>query len=324
MNPKLSIIVPIYKVEQYLPKCIDSILAQTFTDFELILVNDGSPDNCGRICDKYAKKDKRVIVVHKKNGGVSTARNAGIHAAKGEYIGFVDSDDVIHEKMYEILYKNASLYSSDLVVCDFFKTEVNNSVDMKTNIQDYHVKKFSNIEALHQLFPEKYDSYATGAGNSMKWVVLWNKLYKRELFKQNKFLDGRICEDEFIMHRILFCCKKVIYLTAPLYYYVQSPNSIIRSSFSKERLDKVYALKDRADFFVAIKESSLHHKAFKSYIGSFFWNYNLAKTELKNAQQELKQLKNIFTKSVLLLLKNPIIGWKQKVYSMLFVINPFV
>src|SRR5690348_8514297 len=121
MNPKISIIVPIYDVQKYLFKCIDSILAQTFTDYELILVNDGSPDSCGEICNEFAKKDKRIKVIHKKNGGLSSARNAGLEIAKGEYIGFIDSDDFIHNKMYEILYQNALFHSSDIIICDFLK-----------------------------------------------------------------------------------------------------------------------------------------------------------------------------------------------------------
>lgn len=115
--PKISIIVPIYNVEKYIEKCIQSILNQTFSDFELILVNDGSTDSCGEICDKYKKLDDRIIVIHKVNGGLSSARNAGIDIARGEYIGFIDSDDYIHEKMYEILYNNAITYNSDIVIC---------------------------------------------------------------------------------------------------------------------------------------------------------------------------------------------------------------
>ena len=115
--PKVSIIVPVYKVGPYLAKCIDSILSQTLTDFELILVDDGSPDSCGEICDGYAKKDERIKVIHKQNGGLSSARNAGLDIAKGEYIGFVDSDDYIEHDMYEFLYKNSVQYDTDIACC---------------------------------------------------------------------------------------------------------------------------------------------------------------------------------------------------------------
>ncbi|WP_227166600.1 glycosyltransferase, partial [Enterococcus faecium] len=111
---EISIIVPVYKVEKYLRKCVDSILAQTFTDFEVILVDDGSPDNSGKICDEYAEKDNRVRVIHKENGGLSSARNAGIDVARGKYLGFVDSDDYIDEDMYEILYENLKIHDADI------------------------------------------------------------------------------------------------------------------------------------------------------------------------------------------------------------------
>src|SRR5690625_3550080 len=119
MEIKLSIIVPIFNMEQLLPKCLDSILTQTFKGFELILVNDGSTDKSGEICDDYAHKDQRIKVIHKKNGGTSSARNAGLAVAKGDYIGFVDSDDYINKHMYETLYNSAIKHSSDIVLCSY-------------------------------------------------------------------------------------------------------------------------------------------------------------------------------------------------------------
>lgn len=122
-KPLLSIIVPVYDVERYLPKCIDSILAQTFTDFELILVEDGSPDNCPALCDAAAAKDARIRVIHQKNGGLSAARNAGLDAARGEWIGFVDSDDYIAPEMYEALYKAVQSTGADLALCDYAEVD---------------------------------------------------------------------------------------------------------------------------------------------------------------------------------------------------------
>lgn len=324
MKPKISIIVPIYKVESYLRKCIDSILNQTFTDFELILVNDGSPDNCGKICDEYANKDHRIIVIHKENGGVSSARNAGIEAANGQYIGFVDSDDYIHEKMYEILYENARLYHSDIAQCNFLKVDQSSDIESNVDMSNLRIKQYTNMDALHQLFSKESNEYMTGAGNSVKWVVLWNKLYKKELFEKLTFKEGKICEDEFIIHQLLFKCKKIIAIPNELYYYVQSPDSIIRSPYSIGRLDKVYALKERVDFFRAIKEKGLHDQAFKSYIESFLWNYFQAKTELQNAHRELKDLKKTFNSSWPTLMINPLIGWKQKVFLTFFIISPYL
>ncbi|HDT8053597.1 TPA: glycosyltransferase, partial [Enterococcus faecalis] len=118
--PKISIIVPVYNVEKYLEKCVRSILAQTFTDFELILVDDGSPDSSGAMCDQFAEQDQRVKVIHKENGGLSDARNAGIEIATGEYLGFVDSDDYIADDMYELLYTNIVKEDADLSICGIY------------------------------------------------------------------------------------------------------------------------------------------------------------------------------------------------------------
>ncbi|WP_251549862.1 glycosyltransferase family 2 protein [Neobacillus muris] len=324
MNPKLSIIVPVYNVESYLNKCVDSILSQTFKDFELILVNDGSPDHCGAICDHYAERDIRVKVIHKKNGGLSSARNAGLDVAKGDYIGLIDSDDYIHEKMFEILLENARQHSSDIVVCDFIKVKENQYVNVNSSCKNGRVKHYSNIEALHQLFFRDENSYITNAGNNTKWVVVWNKIYKRQIFQGARFNEGRICEDEFIIHKLLYNSKKITAVSNQLYYYVQRPNSIMNTSYSIKRLDKVYALKDRVDFFSKIKEKKLHSLAYKSYLDTFFWNYYLAKNQLSNSRLELRLLKQTLNGSVKSLLNNPFFSWKQKLAVLAFMINPII
>jgi glycosyltransferase involved in cell wall biosynthesis len=322
MEPKISIIVPIYKVEPYLKRCIISILDQSFSDFELILVDDGSPDQCGAICDQYAEQDKRVKVIHKRNGGLSSARNAGISIAKGDYIGLVDGDDYLHEKMFEVLYKQAMLHSADMVVCDFLKVNDNENVETVHQTSQPIIKKYTNIEALQQLFVKEEGAYFTNSGNNTKWIVAWNKLYKRELFDNLPYEEGRICEDEFIIHKLLFRCKKILSVSSKLYFYVQRSNSIISSAYSLKRFDKVYALKDRADFFMKIKERKLQNLAYKSYLDSFFWNYYLAKNELSNINKELMHLKQTLNNSVFLVLKNPYITMKQKIAVAGFIISP--
>jgi glycosyltransferase involved in cell wall biosynthesis len=316
MNPKISIVVPIYNVEKYIYKCIDSILAQTFTNFELILVNDGSPDNCRGICEEYAEKEKRIKVIHKENGGVSSARNAGIKAATGQYIGFIDSDDFIHEKMYEVLYQNAVRYSSDIVVCDFLKVH-EDEVPEKSCNNDFNLQHYSNIQALNQL-------YTAAPGKSDMWVYPWNKLYKRWLFNHLRYKEGRIYEDEFIAHKILFNSTKITFVNEKLYYYLQRPNSYIGSNFSTKKFDRVFALKERVDFFRIIHQQYLHDQALKHFMEVFFWYYSKAQSDLKDVQKELKTLKRTLDKSLISLIKNPLIGWKQKVFLVMFVINPFV
>ncbi|ETI67555.1 glycosyltransferase family 2 protein [Neobacillus vireti] len=316
MNPKISIIVPIYNVENYLRKCVDSILSQTFKDFELILVDDGSPDNCGIICDNYAESDQRIKVVHKENEGVSSARNTGIRMAKGKYIGFIDSDDYIDNRMYEILYTSAELHSSDVVVCDLLKVH-GDEVSVKKYKKEFSLLHYSNIEALNQLYTNEPEKAAV-------WVYSWNKLYKSWLFKDIRFSAGKIYEDEFIAHKILYHSTKITYVPETLYYYFQRTNSYIGSEFSTKKFDRVYALKERADFFKKINQISLHDLAMRNFMEVFFWYYSKAQSDLNNVNTEIKVLKRTLNRSVVSLMKNPLIGWKQKVFILLFVIYPFV
>lgn len=176
-NLELSIIVPIYKTELYLKKCIDSILNQIFKNFELILVADGSPDRCGEICDEYAKKDNRIKVIHKKNGGQASARNEGLDIAKGNYIGFVDSDDWLEPNMYEVLYNEIIKSNSIISIC-----KITTSKKIKNK-----VKKIKILDSKEKIFD------ALLRENYLKWSVC-NKLYKKEDIKNIRFLEGQIYE----------------------------------------------------------------------------------------------------------------------------------
>ena len=168
----ISVIVPVYKVEKYLEKCIESVLKQTYTNLQIILVDDGSPDNCGKICDEYAKKDSRIEVIHKINGGLSDARNVGINRANGRYIGFVDSDDYIKEDMYEKLINLIKEYDADISICNLYDV-----IDGKEYVRnkDNGIHEYSRIDILKEILLDKnIQSYA------------WNKLYKKELFDEIK------------------------------------------------------------------------------------------------------------------------------------------
>lgn len=314
MTLEISIIVPVYNLEDYLHKCIDSILAQTFTNFELILVNDGSTDRSGEICEEYASIDHRIRVIHKKNGGVASSRNAGLEVAKGEYIGFVDNDDYINEYMFETLYNNARTYSSDIVVCDYLNVDEDRPQDIKAFIADYQIQHYNNIDALNQLY----------TNNNVTFVVPWNKLYKKHLFENIKYKVGSINDDENIAHEILYHSHKTTYIQLGLYYYVQRIGSQMDSSasFHIKKLDAVYAFSDREVFFRKIKEKELHEKALKQYMERFFRYYYMAKTNLLNIDQELKLLKRTFDKSLIYLLRHQEISWKQKFMCLVFSINP--
>lgn len=310
--PIISIIVPVYNVEKYLKRCIDSILNQTFKEFELILVNDGSTDNCGKICDMYKGKDKRVKVIHKKNAGLSSARNVGLDLAKGKYIAFVDSDDYINKNMYEILYSNLIKTDADISICNFQDVNDNSIININQSIDNYEYLIFNNIQALNKLY----------LGNNVNIVVAWNKLYKKDLFEDLRYDEGRIHEDEFIIHKLLYKSKKILYTNAELYYYLKRQGSITQCDFNLKKLDVVYAFKERVEFFMEKKLIELQFKAQKVYIDSFFGNYYKAKIKLDNCNKELIKLKNDYNRNLIFVLRNPYFVWQEKFLFILFFINP--
>ena len=240
MSELISVVVPVYKVEEYLSRCVDSILGQTYCNIEVILVNDGSPDRCAEMCDEYSYKDPRVKVIHKKNGGLSDARNAGIEKAKGDYISFVDSDDWVHCEYIERLYRLLRSKGADIAVCNFMRTS---KEDIEINLNGEDVFEFSNIEALQQYSDRLY----------VPMVVSWGKLYNKQLFEDVRFPVGRIHEDEFTTHKLIFKARKIVFTTLPLLYYWQREDSIMGSGFKlKNKLDAIDALLERSVFFESI------------------------------------------------------------------------
>ncbi|MGL5904566.1 MAG: glycosyltransferase family 2 protein, partial [Cetobacterium sp.] len=231
MKPKISIIVPVYNAENYLEKCIDSVLNQTFRDFELILVNDGSLDSSGAICDEYSQKDKRIIVIHKKNGGQSSARNAGLDIVKGEYIGFVDSDDWIEPEMYEILYNNIFETHSDISIC---KTRL-----VKQNSKEEKIE-CSNKKYIFE-GKEIYDKVFIN--NIFEWGPC-NKLYKFSKIFNIRFLEGRVYEDVVYNLFVYKNVNKISYIDNFLYNYRVDNLSTTRQEVSVKRLDLVKNILD--------------------------------------------------------------------------------
>lgn len=241
--PTISVIVPVYKVEPYLHRCVDSILAQTFTDFELILVDDGSPDNCPAICDEYAKKDSRVHVIHQKNGGLSAARNAGIDWAfansDSKWLSFVDSDDWVSDFYLEVLYDAAKSSQCRVSMCGLQKTDGNHFSRMNRN----EIEKYQILE------PEKfYVSYGING------TVACAKLYRKACFQKVRYPVGRLYEDAFVTYRILFELTGVAYVNTALYYYYSNPGGIMQRPFDLHYYDSIEARKERKEYF------EQHHK----------------------------------------------------------------
>lgn len=227
MNDKISVIVPIYKVEQYLNRCIESIVNQTYRNLEIILVDDGSPDQCPKMCDDWAEKDARIVVIHKENGGLSDARNAGMKIATGEYIFFVDSDDWIHRETLEILILYQKEQNANVVECKALPVD-SEFLDKKVVKEELQLQEFNSQGAMTALLRE----------NPLKQTV-WNKLYKRELIQDIFFEVGKYHEDEFWTYQVFDKVTKLIYVDVQLYYYFQRSDSIMGQAFSLKRLDAI-------------------------------------------------------------------------------------
>ena len=226
-SPEISIIVPVYQVEKYLNECIDSILAQTFTDFELILVDDGSPDNCPALCDAAAEKDSRVRVIHQQNKGLSGARNAGIDVARGNWLGFVDSDDMIDPTFCEKMLHAAVQAGAEMAVCNILRMKENKALD---SYQEHCLKDevLSREEIVHriQLSP---------------FYMVMTRLCRREVFEQIRFPEGKNYEDAFTAPEILERVNKAACVAEPLYQYRLRSGSIMHAAVTLKNLEEVYA-----------------------------------------------------------------------------------
>ena len=252
---QVSIIVPVYQVEIYLRQCIDSILAQTFTDFELILVDDGSKDKSGEICDEYAGKDGRVRVIHKENGGLSDARNAGLEQAAGEYFMFVDSDDYIAPTMIERLYNSIQSESADIAACNFCY------VFDKKEKKDFSTAMEAEVLQGSEIFYYRKNDRSYGF-----WTVAWNKLYKSETFRNVRFRFGKYHEDEFWANDIYQLEIRVATIPECLYYYRQRDNSIMGKESIARNLDILEALRER--IYIYLEKQEYTDQAYKVLIYS--------------------------------------------------------
>lgn len=285
--PEISVIVPVYKVQQYLQQCIDSILAQTFEDFDLILVDDGSPDDCGNICDKYAEIDKRIHVIHQQNGGLSAARNAGIdwsyQHSNSKWLTFIDSDDWVNSRYLEVLYKIVKKYNATIGICAY--KEIYSRVSESTN----------------QIFQEQgrewkpEDFYLKRRVNA---TVAWGKFYKKELFAKKRYPVGKLHEDEFLTYQILFAQEKIGVTEEKLYYYYINPDGIMQSKSKDKKADIIEAYLQQINYFEINGFESAKKSSVRAYIGVLCawineWTntQKLRKDEIKFQKQLLGELK---------------------------------
>ena len=243
MEDLISVIVPIYNVEEYLDECIESICNQTYDNLEIIMIDDGSTDRSGNIADKWAKLDKRCNIYHKKNEGISVARNCGIEKAKGKFLIFVDSDDLLEKNMIERLHQEALKEQVDMVCCGI----------KRRGAEGDYVKEYRVLSRIYTFSEYLYEMYSRENGSGdidmfLPLVAAWNKIYKRSLFEDIKYPIGKICEDNAIIHRIVHKASKIKWINEPLYVYRERQGSLMKSTFSPKRMDDFYSQLDRLYF----------------------------------------------------------------------------
>jgi len=253
--PQISVIVPVYKVEQYLKRCIDSILSQTFSDFELILVDDGSPDKCPSMCDEYATMDSRILVIHQENAGLSAARNAGIDwifkNSRSEWITFIDSDDWVHPRYLELF--NDALQNNDSMVIMCHYKKVNNTIFDESPIDPITFKYTPE-----EIFINKREIS----------TIACCKLFHKDLFINHRFPIGKLHEDVFLTYKLLFQCDTIAVIESqPLYYYFYNEDSITNKKWSPKRLDEVEGHEEQLEFF----KNSPYKEAYCREVVSYLW-----------------------------------------------------
>jgi glycosyltransferase involved in cell wall biosynthesis len=312
-SPKISIVIPIFKVEPYFERCVDSIIKQTYVNLEIIMVNDGSPDRCGEMAEEYAQTDERVIVVHKENGGLSDARNEGMKYVTGDYTLFVDSDDWLDHEMVEEMVKTILTHGADVVQSAFFYA-----------YQDYLL--FDNRYYQKDCPPVILENKAL-----MKELVInervknftWGKLYKTEIIKSIPFKKGVLFEDVFWAHQVMQRVKKYVIFHQPLYYYFQRSDSIV-ASYSPRNLDIIKGLKAR-QHFIEKNYQELTNEAYKVLAKTILIHYNLL---LLNKKQDKD---GIYKKDLRLYIKDNYVKLKTAVKNdqelkrqlKLFYIHPY-
>lgn len=275
MNELISVIIPVYKVEDYLTECVRSVLAQTYQNIEVILVDDGSPDNCPRMCDEFAVKDSRVRVIHKENGGLSSARNAGIEAATGEYLAFLDSDDLWTPVFLVRLHTALTEADADFAVCLFRRFRGETPKELPRRIE---TEVLNQREAFECLFGSRNENM----------VVAPNKLYRRHVFYSLRYPVGKVHEDEAVIHEVIGAADRVAWVEEEHYLYRQAPNSITTAKFHLKRLDETYAKEQRIAFFEARGMQDLADRTKIGYLNNLMRLYRtvLAEVEDRSAAKE--------------------------------------
>lgn len=310
--PKISIIVPVYQVEQYLRRCVESVLAQTFRDFECILVDDGSTDASGQMCDEYARREPNFSVIHKENGGLSSARNAAIPVAKGEYLCFLDSDDVLHPRALELMVSALEENGADLVSAPLkeFSTE-----DAKFAAFDtIPTTVMGQEDFIDHLLPDNFGRIC---------VTACGKLYRREIFHQIRYPEGKIYEDLHVYLNVLLKCSRIALLDEPLYHYYTNPASITRSNYLKH--DRFGEFQVREGYIGFFRERELEDQALlaqNDYLTFFLRNAFAVLLRYPERREALKPELAVFRSHLRQILRNPYVCRMRKVCAAGILVAP--
>ncbi len=276
-NPLISIIIPIYQVEKYLVRCLESIINQTYENIEIILVDDGSKDNCPQICDEYMKKDKRIKVIHKKNGGLSDARNKGLETIKGSYVTFVDSDDYVEKDYIEYLYKLIKKYKTNLSVCASRAIYESGTIISQETYEEYKLTKVKLLEKM--LYQENIN------------VSTWGKLYASKLFNDIKFPNGRIFEDSLTTYKLIDKCDYIAVGLVNKYNYMIRENSILTGPFSEKKLGLIEAYDEMGDYLLKshpeLEKAIIRAKVYANF--STLRQMIYAHPRLKDKEKDIKK-----------------------------------
>lgn len=274
---KISVVIPVYNVEKYLSECLDSVVNQTYKNLQIILVDDGSTDFSGKICDVYAEKDNRITVVHQKNAGAGAAKNTGLDLVKGEYFSIIDSDDYIELDMYEKMVNSLEKYNVDIVQCLFRNVFVNDSFDRKYKIKSNYPKVLTSKRFLKEYL---YD---------WKYAIFWNKLFKSSLLKEIRFPVGRKIDDEFFTYKLVCNAKKVVNIDNILYNYRMRKTSVMNENDTDRFIyDRIDCFVERYDY-IRKKYPSLG----KKYLTKLYDSLLYYKTQVNNTEKLEKYISKI-------------------------------
>lgn len=280
MNESVSIIIPVYNTERFLKCCLDSVMRQTYPHLEILLIDDGSTDESGQICEEYASADPRIHVIHQKNGGLSDARNKGIALATGDYLAFVDSDDYIHERYIELLLEACTKEGCDAGIANYQKVT---SDTCRCAVPDLIPQEIlTNVQANMRIYDYPY---------YIRTSTAWGKLFRRNLFHKIRFPKGRIHEDEATTYQLLYAANQVVYIDAAIYYYRQNPNGIMLSGYSERNLQYFDAIRERLTFYQQHKEKELYDLTLNRAFFDTIIHYNKTRLYLRDSETLQRKLR---------------------------------